>query len=86
MGIVFLLSLLALFKPEPGFGVAISTRITTMNREQGRVYTQHKCPSRKWDSFVLPNTYVLCSFIDTALSFSWLAQPGWTSQEHGIMF
>jgi hypothetical protein len=32
------------------------------------------------------NTYILCYCSDTALSFSWLAQPGWTSQEHGIMF
>jgi hypothetical protein len=29
MGIVFLLLLLALFKPEPGFGVLISTRTTS---------------------------------------------------------
>ena len=29
MGIVFLLLLLALFKPEPGFGVSISTRTTS---------------------------------------------------------
>jgi hypothetical protein len=29
MGIVFLLLLLALFKPEPGFGVSISTRPTS---------------------------------------------------------
>jgi hypothetical protein len=36
--------------------------------------------------FVLPNTYILCFLHDTALSFSWLAQSGWTSQEHGIMF
>jgi hypothetical protein len=36
--------------------------------------------------FGLPNTSILCSYNDAALSFSWLAQPGWTSQEHGIMF
>src|SRR5580700_1089671 len=52
----------------------------------GRVYTKHKCPSRKRDTFVADNIYILCSFLDTALSFSWLAQPEWTSQEHGIMF
>ena len=34
----------------------------------GRVYTKYKCPSRKQDSFVSPNTYVLCYFCDTALS------------------
>jgi AAA domain len=32
------------------------------------------------------NTYILCSFRNAALSFSWLAQHGWTSQEHGIIF
>src|SRR5258705_438675 len=49
------------------------------NREggqrRGRVYTKHKCPSRKRDSFILPNTYFSCSYYDTALSSSWLAQP-----------
>jgi hypothetical protein len=29
---------------------------------------------------------LLCYLPDTALSSSWLAQPGSTSQEHGIMF
>jgi hypothetical protein len=36
--------------------------------------------------FGTSNTYILCYCIDTALSSSWLAQPGWTSQKHGIMF
>jgi hypothetical protein len=42
---------------------------------KGRVNTKHKCPSRKRDSFLLPHI-ILCYFLDTALSFSWLAQPG----------
>jgi hypothetical protein len=39
------------------------------SQNKGRVYTKHKCPSRKRDSFVVHNTYVLCPYIDTALSF-----------------
>jgi len=35
---------------------------------------------------IVPHTYLLCYYHDTALSFSWLAQPEWTSQEPGIMF
>jgi dihydrofolate reductase len=32
-------------------------------------------------------TYIYCViYPNAALSYSWLAQPGWTSQEHGIMF
>jgi hypothetical protein len=43
-------------------------------------------PIKETRSFVVHNIYILCSLLDTALSFSWLAQPEWTSQEHGIMF
>ena len=46
--------------------------------EGGRVYTKHKCPSRKRDFVLSSHTYILCYFLDTLLSFSWRAQPGWT--------
>jgi hypothetical protein len=54
---------------------AASIQIQNTNAHQGNgifLYTQ--------------NIYILCFFDDTALSSSWLARPGWTSQEHGIMF
>ena len=44
-------------------------------------------PIKETGLFCIPITHIYCvTFYDAALSFSWLAQPGWTSQEHGIMF
>jgi len=36
--------------------------------------------------FIVPHTYLLCCYHDTALSFSWLAQPEWTSQDLASCF
>jgi energy-coupling factor transporter ATP-binding protein EcfA2 len=59
---------------------SISIRVASIQK------TKHKCPSRNRIPLVVNNIYILCSLLDAALSFSWPAQPGWTSQEHGIMF
>jgi hypothetical protein len=59
--------------------------LDTLCKVGGRVYTK-QMPSKKRDLFDPHNTYFLCSFREAALSFSWLAQHGWISQEHGIMF